>query len=129
MIGNISILICSFVFICLLSFYLFKVWPDIDVVDLYIVFVLFHFGFYPFIRGLYFGKDVIFDFRDSNPLVIGLVFVHVLLILTVIKIIYRYFPDTFVECLKIKNLITKMEFDKQIYFIFYLWVINFFSNI
>ena len=121
MIGNISILICAFVFICLLSFYLFKVWPDIDVCRLYIVFVLFHFGFYPFIRGLYFGKDVIFDFRDSNPLVIGLVFVHVLLILAVIKIIYRYFPDTFVECLKIKNLITKMEFDKQIYFIFYLW--------
>ena len=107
MIGNISILICSFVFICILSFYLFKVWPDIDILDLYIIFVLFHFGFYPFIRGLYFGRDVIFDFRDSSPLVIGLVFVHVLLILTVIKIIYRYFPDTFVECLKIKNLIQK----------------------
>ena len=107
MLGNISILICSFVFICILSFYLFKVWPDIDVLDLYIVFVLFHFGLYPFIRGLYFGKDVIFDFRDSSPLVISLVFVHVLLILTVIKIIYRYFPDTFVECLKIKNLIQK----------------------
>jgi hypothetical protein len=68
---------------------------------------LFHFGFYPFIRGLYFGKDVIFDFRNSNPLVIGLVFVHVLLILAVIKMIYRYFPATFVECLKIKNLIQK----------------------
>jgi hypothetical protein len=107
MIGNISILICSFVFICFLSFYLFKIWPDIDILDLYIVFVLFHFGFYPFIRGLYFGKDFIFDFRDSNPLVIGLVFVHVLLILTVIKIIYRYFPDSFVECLKIKYLVQK----------------------
>jgi hypothetical protein len=68
---------------------------------------LFHFGLYPFIRGLYFGKDFIFDFRDSNPLVIGLVFVHVLLILTVIKIIYRYFPDTFVECLKTKNMVQK----------------------
>lgn len=107
MIGNISILLCSFVFICVISFYISKVWPDLDIIDLYIVFVLFHFGFYPFIRGLYFGKDVIFDFRDSNPLVIGLVFVHVLLILTVIKMIYRYFPDTFVECLKIKNLIQK----------------------
>jgi hypothetical protein len=68
---------------------------------------LFHFGFYAFIRGLYFGKDVIFDFRDSSPLVISLVFIHVLLILTVIKIIYRYFPDTFVECLKTKNMVQK----------------------
>jgi hypothetical protein len=107
MIGNISILICSFVFICIGSFYLFKIWPNLNILDLYIVFVLFHFGFYAFIRGLYFGKDVIFDFRDSSPLVISLVFIHVLLILTVIKIIYRYFPDTFVECLKIKNLIQK----------------------
>src|SRR5659263_322399 len=107
MIGNISILIGSFVFLCVVSFYLFKIWPDIDVFDLYIVFVLFHFGFYPFIRGLYFGKDFIFDFRDSNPLVIGLVFVHVLLILTVVKIIHRYFPGTFVECLKIKYLVQK----------------------
>lgn len=82
-------------------------WPDLNILDLYIVFVLFHFGFYPFIRGLYFGKDFIFDFRDSNPLVIGLVFVHVLLILMVIKIVYRYFPDTLVEYLKIKNLIEK----------------------
>ena len=120
MLGNISILICSFVFICILSFYLFKIWPDIDILDLYIVFVLFHFGLYPFIRGLYFGRDVIFDFRDSNPLVVGLVFVHVLLILTIIKIIYRYFPDTFVECLKIKNLIQKLScINKYILFFVY----------
>jgi hypothetical protein len=120
MTGNISILICAFVFIFFLSFYLFKVWPDIDIFDLYIVFVLFHFGLYPFIRGLYFGKDVIFDFRESNPLVIGLVFVHVLLTLTVIKIIYRYFPDTFVECLKINNLIQKWSCVNK-YIIFFIY--------
>jgi len=120
MIGNISILICSFGCICLLSFYLFKKWPDLDVLDLYIIFVLFHFGFYPFIRGLHFGKDVIFDFRDSNPLVIGLIFVHVLLILAIIKMIYRYFPDTFVEGLKIKNLIPKWSsINKYLLFIIY----------
>ena len=120
MIGNIAILIGSFVFLCVVSFYLFKIWPDIDVFDLYIVFVLFHFGLYPFIRGLYFGKDVIFDFRDSNPLVIGLVFVHVLLILMVIKMIYRYFPDTFVECLKIKNLIKKWSLINK-YILFFIY--------
>jgi hypothetical protein len=81
---------------------------------------LFHFGFYPFIRGLYFGKDVIFDFRDSNPLIIGLVFVHVLLILVVIKIIYRYFPGTFVKCLKINNLIFQWNLiNKLILFFIY----------
>ena len=111
---------CSFVFICWLLFYIYKIWPDIDILDLYIVFVLFHFGLYPFIRGLYFGKDVIFDFRYSSPLVIGLVFVHVLLILTVIKIIYRYFPAKFVECIKIKNLIQKWScINKYILFFIY----------
>ena len=107
MVGNIYILICSVVFTCIILYYLYKSWPDLDVIDVYIVFVLFHFGLYPFVRGLYFGRDVIFDFRDSSPLVIGSVFVHVLLILVVLKIIYRYLPDTFVECLKINNLIQK----------------------
>lgn len=120
MTGNISILICSFVFICIVSFYIFKVWPDLDIIDLYIVFVLFHFGFYPFVRGLYFGKDVIFDFRDSNPLVIGLVFVQVLLILVVIKIIYHYFPREFKEYLKIENFTQKWSsINKYILFFIY----------
>jgi hypothetical protein len=105
MIGNVSILICAFVFTSIVLFYIFKVWPDLNIIDLYIIFVLFHFGFYAFTRGLYFGKDVIFDFRDSNPWVIMLVFLHVLLILMVIKIIYLYFPNKIAECLKINNLI------------------------
>jgi hypothetical protein len=105
--GNIFILLFSFLFICIVLYYIYKSWPDLDVIDLYIIFVLCHFGFSPFIRGLYFGRDIIFDFRESSPLIIGSVFVHVLLILIVIKIIYRYLPDTWVEYLKIKNLIEK----------------------
>ena len=120
MVGNISILICSFVFLCVVSFYLFKIWPNIDILDLYIFFVLFHFGVYPFIRGLHFGKDVIMDFRNSNPMVIGLIFIHVLLILVVIKMIYRYFPDTFVECLKIINLIQKWSLTNK-YILFFMY--------
>jgi len=120
MIGNISILICSIVFICIISFYIIKVWPDLDVIDLYIIFVLFHFGFYSFVRGLYFGEDVIFDFRNSNPLVIGMVFVHLLLILTVIKLIYRYLPKTFVECLKLKNLVQKWTIANK-YILFFMY--------
>lgn len=118
--GNISILICSFIIICAISFYLFKVWPDLNVLDLYIVFILFHFGFYPFVRGLYFGKDVIFDFRHSNPLAIAIVFVHVLLILTIIKISYRYLPNTFLDCLKIKNLIQKWSLINK-YILFFIY--------
>jgi hypothetical protein len=118
--GNISLLICSFVFISLISFYIFKVWPDLDVIDLYIIFILFHFGFYPFVRGLYFGRDVIFDFRNSNPLVICVVFVHLLLILTIIKIIYRYLPKPFIESLKLRNLLQKWtEVNKYTLFFIY----------
>ena len=43
-------------------------------------------------------------FAISSPLVISLVFAHVLLILIVIKIIYRYFLDTWVEGSKIRQL-------------------------
>ena len=126
MIGNISILICSFVFICVVSYYLFKIWPNIDVLDLYIIFVLFHFGVYPFVRGLHFGRDVILDLSDGNPIVIGLIFIHVLLILMVIKIIYRYFPYSFVECLKITNLIQKWSLiNKFILFFMYAFLIFF----
>jgi hypothetical protein len=126
MIGNISILIFSFIFICIIVYYLHKVWPDIDVIDIYIVFILFHFGFYPFIRGLYFGRDAIFDFRNGSPIVIGSVFVQVLLILTIIKIIYRYLPDTFVECLKINNLVQKWScINKYILFFIYGMLIIF----
>ena len=126
MVGNISILICSFIFIVVLTYYIYTVWPDLDILDVYIIFVLFHFGFYPFVRGLYFGRDVIFDFRDGNPLVIGLVFVQVLLILTIIKILYRYLPDTWVECLKIKNLVQKWScVNKYILFFVYGMLIIF----
>ena len=120
MIGNISILICSFIFICILSYYICKIWPDLDSLDLYIVFVLFHFGFYPFIRGLYFGSDVIFDFRNSNPLVISMIFVHVILILMIIKLIYRYLPKTIVENIRIENLIRKWSLINK-YILFFIY--------
>jgi hypothetical protein len=117
MVGNLSILICSFVFICIISFYLFKVGPDFNVIDLYIVFVLFHFGFYPFVRGLHFGKDVIFDFRNANPLIISMVFIHLLLILAVIIIIYHYLPKAITDCLKLKSLILQWtQINKYILF-------------
>src|SRR3989339_1999344 len=91
MAGNISLLLFSLLFICIVTLYLFKKWPDLDVIDLYIIFVGLHFGFSPFIRGLHFGSDVIFDFRNSNPLTLGLVFIQVLIILVIVRAVSLYF--------------------------------------
>lgn len=105
MIGNISLLFFSFLFIVILTIYLAKVKSDLDIIDVYIIFVLLHFGLYPFVRGLYFGKDIIFDFCDCNPLIIGLVFIQVLLILAIIRVVSWYFPKNIVNCLNIRNII------------------------
>lgn len=110
MIGNISILIFSFIFICLITIYLYKKGPDLDVIDLYIIFVLFHFGFYPFVRGLYFGEDIIFDFRNADPLAIGLIFWHVLIILLIIRGISLYFPSNIANYLKLRYLIQQWSY-------------------
>jgi hypothetical protein len=87
MIGNYYILMFSMLFILFGVLYFSVKSPEIDVVDVYIIFVLFHFGFYPFVRGLHFGKDIIFDFTHGDPLSIGLVFAHVLIILVVLKLL------------------------------------------
>jgi hypothetical protein len=126
MAGNISLLFLSFFFICIVTFYLFKKWPDLDVIDLYIIFVGLHFGFSPFIRGLHFGSDVIFDFRNSNPLAIGLVFIQVIIILVIIRVFSLYFCTNFINYLKIKYLISLWgQSNKYIIFIIYFWLILF----
>lgn len=86
MMGNLSILLFSSLFIFLIIFYLSQKSAKLDVLDIYIIFVLFHFGLYPFVRGLHFGKDIILDFTHGDPLSIGLVFAHVLIILVILKI-------------------------------------------
>ena len=126
MAGNISLLLFSFFFICIVTFYLFTKWPDLDVIDLYIIFVGLHFGLSPFIRGLHFGSDVIFDFRNSNPLAIGLVFLQVLIILVVIRVFSLYFCANLMNYLKIKYLISLWgQTNKWIVFIVYSWLILF----
>ena len=32
--GNIAILLCAFIFICIFLYYLIKIWPDLDILDL-----------------------------------------------------------------------------------------------
>jgi len=105
MIGNISLLLFSFIFICIIIMYFAKLQSDLDIIDIYIIFVLLHFGLYAFVRGLYFGKDAIFDFRDCNPLVIASMFGQILLILAIIRFMSWYFPKNIANYLNIKNLI------------------------
>ena len=126
MVGNISILLFSFFFICIVTIYLFKKWPDLDVIDLYIIFVGLHFGLSPFIRGLHFGSDVIFDFRNSNPLALGLVFLQVLIILTFIRVFSLYLIPSIVNHLKIRHLIALWgQANKYIVLIICFWLILF----
>jgi hypothetical protein len=89
--GNWSILIFSSLFIFIVTLYLSRQSMGIDVLDVYIIFVLFHFGLYPFVRGLHFGRDYIFDFTQGDPLSIGLVFAHVLIILVILKLLSLIF--------------------------------------
>jgi len=126
MIGNVTILICSFVFISILTIYLVKKWPDLDIIDLFIIFVLLHFGLTPFVRGLYFGKDIVFDFRDSNPLSIALVFGHILIIMVIIRLVSRYFPPYFENYLKVRYLLQQWgHINKYFLFLIYICLIMF----
>jgi hypothetical protein len=100
-------MILSFMVICIITIYLHNKWHDLDVIDLYIVFVLLHFGFIPFIRGLYFGKDIVFDFRNGNSLVIALVFGHILVILLITRGLSRFISSELSRCLKLRYLIQK----------------------
>jgi hypothetical protein len=98
-------MILSFIVICIMTIYLHNKWHDLDVIDLYIVFALLHFGLIPFIRSLYFGKDIVFDFRYGNSLAIALVFGHILIILLIIRCLSRFIPHELNKCLKLRYLI------------------------
>lgn len=124
--GNIAILLCSFFLISIISFYLSKRWPELDIIDLYIIFVAFHFGLYPFIRGLHFGRDAIFDFRNSDPFVIGLVFLQVIIMLVIIRAVSFYFLGKYLNYLKISQLIQQWSnINKYILFSIYICLILF----
>jgi len=126
MAGNISLLLFSFLFICIVTYYLFKQWPDLDIIDIYIIFVGLHFGISPFIRGLHFGGDVIFDFRNSNPLAIGLVFLQVLVILIILRIVSLYLCPSLMNYLKIRHLISLWyQTNKYVLFFIYCCLILF----
>jgi hypothetical protein len=121
MIGNVTILICSSFFITILTIYLVKKWPDLDIIDIFIIFVLLHFGLTPFVRGLYFGKDIVFDFRNSNSLPIILVFVQILIILVIIRLVSRYFPKKIDNYLKVRYLLQQWGCINK-YFLFLLYI-------
>jgi hypothetical protein len=124
--GNISILIFSFIFIITIIIYLHKKWPDLDIIDVCIVFVLLHFGLNPFIRGLYFGKDIAFDFRNSHPLPIGLVFAQILIIILIIRLVVSYTFARYLKYINIRYIIEQCgHINKYFLFLVYAGLVAF----
>ncbi len=126
MMGNISLLIFSTIFICIIVIYLYKKWPDLDIIDIYIIFALLHFGLNPFIRGLYFGRDIVIDFRNSNPFAIGIVFGQILIILLIIRGVMACFPIRFLKYIKIRYIIEQCDrINKYVLFLIYAGLVAF----
>jgi len=105
--GNFSLLLFSSLLLCLTLLYFKIKWPDLEVIDIFIIFVSLYFGVYPFIRGLYFGKGVIFDSANNNPWAVCLVFLQIILLIIIILVGYRYLPDKIKNYLKLKTLIER----------------------
>jgi len=114
------------IFTGILTMYLAKKWPNLDVIDVFIIFVIFHFGLNPFVRGLYFGQDIVFDFRHRSPISLALVFAHIFIILLIIRMASLYFPLQIYKNLKIKYLIQQWALiNKYFLFICYISLIIF----
>ncbi len=105
--GNFPLLLFSSLLLCLTLLYFKKKWPDLDVIDIFIIFVALYFGVYPFIRGLYFGKGVVFDSANNNFWAVCLVYLQIILLIIIILVGYRYLPDKIKNYLKIRTLIER----------------------
>jgi hypothetical protein len=105
--GNGLLLLFSLLIIIFTIIYFKRKWPDLDVIDFYIIFIALHYGVYPFIRGLYFGKGQIYDTYNANLLVISLIFLQVSLTILIIKVIWAYLPMGMKKYLKVNTLITQ----------------------
>jgi hypothetical protein len=103
--GNAPLLLFSSLVLCLALLYFWKKCPDLDLIDIYLVYIALHFGIYPFIRGLYSGKGVVYDTANHNPIAVGMVFLQIILIVIIMKVIYAYFPPEIKQYLKVKMLI------------------------
>ena len=103
--GNFPLLFFSSLFLCLTLLYFKRKWPDLDIVDIFIVFISLYFGIYPFIRGLFFEKGGLFDSANNNPWAVTLVYLQIILIIIIIRVAYRYLPDKITNYLKLKTLI------------------------
>jgi len=116
--GNYPLLLFSSLLMFLALLYFKRKWPDLDVVDIFIIFVALYFGIYPFIRGLYFGKGVVFDSANNNSWAVGLVYLQIIIITIIIRVAYRYLPDKITNYLKIKTLIERWaRIDKAVVFL------------
>ncbi|MGB8990467.1 MAG: hypothetical protein WCD80_00270 [Desulfobaccales bacterium] len=113
MTGNLVIMLFSILIITLaLSRCVIRL-SKITVIDLYILFVGFHFGVYPLIRG-WLGA-----YSDVSPLTSALVFLHVILTFAILLIITSILPETYQNGLEITYLCKQWSKINK-YFIFFL---------
>jgi hypothetical protein len=116
--GNIPLLLFSSLLVALALLYFKRQWPDLDVIDIFIIFVVLYFGVYPFIRGLYVGKGVVYDSANNNPGAIGLLYLQVILITVVIRVVSLYLPDHIKSYVKLKTLVEQWaRVDKTVVFL------------
>lgn len=117
--GNIPLLLFSSLFVALALLYFNRKWPDLDVIDIFIIFVVLYFGVYPFIRGLYVGKGVVYDSANNNPWAIGLVYLQIILITVIIRVASLYLSDHIKNYVKLKTLVEQWaRVDKTVVLLF-----------
>lgn len=105
MIGNGLLLIFSILVLLCTVLYLKRKWPDIDLVDVYLIFISLYYGAYPLIRSLYLDKGVVYDSYNSNLLAISLVYLQLFLIVVTMRVVSAYLPAKITGYLKVKPLI------------------------
>lgn len=102
--ANVTLLLFSTLVLCLALFYLRWRWPDLDVVDVYIIFIALYYGVYPFIRGLYYEKGIVYNPYNADILLISLLFLQVAVIIAIIRLVSLYLPERITRYLKLEML-------------------------
>jgi hypothetical protein len=116
MAGNVSLFIYSSLFLGITTIYLWKRWFELDVIDLYIIFVGIYFGGYSFVKAL------VDDYSKVNPLTAFWVFAHVTIVVTLLWVFSRIMPVDFRKFLQIHYLFEQWSRVNK-YFIYALLVV------
>jgi len=124
--GNVLLLLCSTLLVCIALFYFKRKWPDLDIIDIYLIFIVFYFGAIPFLRGLYYWKGVVFDSENYNSWAIILVYLQLLLIILLIVAISWFLSKEIKNYLKLRLLIDQWaKVNNVVFFLILILIILF----